>query len=136
MPRPDRTSEAGFSLVETVAALGILALAALPLMQIANDAVGNTGRLESRLLARTVAENVVSLALAETDPLDAGIRTGLQSQLGRAFAWTLSTGPSESGGVQTIEVQVTPVGGSQVLARLVSLKALPAPPPIPPDPDS
>lgn len=121
-------SEAGFSLVETVAAMGILAMAAIPLLQISSDATRNTAALETRLLARTVGENVMALAMVEPNVLDGGIQTGTQTQLGRQFAYSLTVVPAQPGGLQALEVQVRLEGeGTQVLSRLVSLKAVPLP---------
>jgi general secretion pathway protein I len=121
-------SEAGFSLVETVAAMGILAMAAIPLLQISSDATRNTAALETRLLARTVGENVMALAMVEPNVLDGGIQTGTQTQLGRQFAYSLTVVPAQPGGLQALEVQVRLEGeDTQVLSRLVSLKAVPLP---------
>lgn len=129
-------SQAGFSLVETIAAMGILALAAVPLMQVSSNATRNAGRLEVRLLSRTVAENVMARTFAEPEALDAGIRTGTDEQLGRAFTWTLTIGPAAPGQLQALEVQVTAQNEEQVLARLVSMKEVPIPYSARPVPDS
>ena len=88
-------SQAGFSLVETVAAMGILALAAIPLLQVTTDASRNAASLETRLLARTVAENVMARSMSTREVLDAGLATGQETQLGRTFIWTRTTGPAQ-----------------------------------------
>lgn len=120
----DHRAEAGFSLVETVAALGILAMAAIPLLQISTDATRNTAILETRLLARTVAENVLNRALADPVALDAGLKSGLETQMGRAFSYTLNVSPLGADGLQGLEVLVRDDrDGATVSARLVSLKA-------------
>ena len=118
-------SQAGFSLVETVAAMGILALAAVPLMQLTTQAVGNTAKLESRFLARTVAENVMARSLAEPLQLEAGVEIGSELQMARTYNWTRLTSPPDATGLQSIEVSVVESDDSQVLARLLSLKAAP-----------
>lgn len=127
------SSQAGFSLVETVAAMGILAMAAIPLLQITTDANRNASSLESRLLARTVAENEMARALTSQTVLDAGIATGQETQLGRTYVWTRTTSPAQLGQLQNLVIEVRPVQSEQVLARLESLKyipqALPAAPP-------
>lgn len=105
--------------------MGILAMAALPLMQVASDATRNTARLESRLLARTVAENVIARLIADPVSIDAGLQTGSEDQLGRTFNWTLTAGPGIAGDVQTLEVTVQAGEDPQVLARLQSLRAVP-----------
>ena len=122
-PVKPESSQAGFSLIETVAALGILALAALPLMQLTGQAVRNTAFLENRFLARTVAENIMARTIAEPDPLEAGIEVGQESQMARQFAWTRLTSAVDATGLQTIEVTVARTEDSQILARLISFRA-------------
>ena len=85
----------GFSLVETVAALGILSLAAIPLMQLATNAVQNTGRLEARLLARTTAENALTRAISSREPIELGLFEGSETQMGRPFEWDLTVYPTD-----------------------------------------
>lgn len=121
-----RNPEAGFSLVETVAAMGILALGAVPLLQISSDATRNAASLEGRVLARTVAENVLAQSMARAEPIDAGIETGRQVQMGRVFVWTRTSSAAQQGDLQNLEVQVQHEGDDQVIARLVSLKYIPA----------
>lgn len=119
-----RKKERGFSLVETIAALGVLSLAAVPLMQLASDALVNTSRLESRLLARTTAENVLARTVSNPDDLELGQTNGREDQLGRAYDWTLTVIPTDRENLLRLEVQVRQAGQEQVQARLVTLKAV------------
>lgn len=116
----------GFSLVETVAALGILSLAAIPLMQLATNAVQNTGRLEARLLARTTAENALTRAVSSREPIELGLTEGTEVQMGRPFEWDLIIYPTDRPTLFRFEVNVREAGREQVLARLMTLKAVPA----------
>ncbi len=127
MKRSKASAQAGFSLVETVAAMGILAMTALPLMQVASDATRNASRLEARLLARTVAENIMARSIADPARIDSGLETGNEVQLGRGFVWTRTAGPGVPGEVQTLTVTVQMDGDPQVLARLQTLRAVPRP---------
>ena len=126
MSNVNPTSQAGFSLVETVAAMGILALAAIPLLQISTDATRNAASLEARVLARTVAENTLARAMIEPETIDAGVVTGQETQKGRVFIWTRTSSLALAGELQNLEVQVRREDGEQVLARLVALKYIPA----------
>lgn len=128
------SGQAGFSLVETIAAMGILAMAAIPLLQISTEATRNTAALETRLLARTVGENVINRAMVEPVMLEAGLQTGRETQMGRVFIYTLTVAPPGEAGLQGLEVTVRPDrDDAQPLARLVSLKA--TPPSLPEAPD-
>ncbi|MEO1662131.1 MAG: type II secretion system minor pseudopilin GspI [Pseudomonadota bacterium] len=125
MPNVKASSQAGFSLVETVAAMGILALAAIPLMQVTTNATRNTASLEERLLARTVAENVMARAMAASEIIEGGIETGEETQLGRTFVWTRTATPAQVGALQNLSVEVRPAERQQTLASLISLKYTP-----------
>ncbi|MEO0551128.1 MAG: type II secretion system minor pseudopilin GspI [Pseudomonadota bacterium] len=127
MPAAKQRNQAGFSLVETVAAMGVLAIAALPIMQVASNATNNAARLEARLLARMVAENELSYVMSDPNPVNGGLTSGISRQLARSFEWTLVASPAISGDVQTLELSVRREGDPQVLAKLVSLKAVPVP---------
>lgn len=117
--------QSGFSLVETVAAMGILAMAAIPLLQITTEANRNASDLETRLLARTVAENEMARAMATRTLLDGGIATGQEVQMGRTYVWTRTTSMAEIGQLQNLRVEVRPADSEQVLASLISLKYIP-----------
>ena len=126
MSSVEANPQSGFSLVETVAAMGVLALAAVPLLQITTDATRNAANLEGRVLARTVAENVMARAMATPEVIDAGIATGSETQMGRTFIWTRTASLPQVGELQNLEVQVRREDDEQVVARLVSLKYMPA----------
>ena len=125
-----RDQDSGFSLVETIAAMGILALAAVPLMQLVTDLTRNTAWLENRMLARTVAENVLARALTDVQPRDGGIVAGTETQLGRAYFWTLTASRPVENQTQSLEVAVRADETGDVIARLVTMRAIPGPAPI------
>ena len=125
MSNAKRSSEEGFSLVETVAAMGILALAAIPLMQVTTDASRNAQNLESRLLARTVAENVMARSMATRTVIDEGISAGQEVQMGRTYNWVRTANAAQVGQLQNLKVEVRPADSEQVLASLISLKYIP-----------
>ncbi|MEM7458728.1 MAG: type II secretion system minor pseudopilin GspI [Pseudomonadota bacterium] len=125
MSNAKRSRQSGFSLVETVAAMGILALAAIPLMQVTTDASRNAASLESRLLARTVAENVMARSMATREVIDAGISAGQETQMGRTYNWVRTASQADQGALQNLRVDVRPAESEQVLASLISLKYIP-----------
>ena len=105
--------------------MGILALAAIPLLQISTDATRNAASLEARVLARTVAENTMARAIVDPEQIDAGVATGRETQMGRAFIWTRTSSLAQPGELQNLEVIVRREEDEQVLARLVALKYIP-----------
>jgi len=117
-------NQAGFSLVETIAAMGILALAAIPLLQLVNKSVRSSASLEQRFLARTVAENILVQETAKSsEPLDeALVQTGFSTQLGRQFNWVITASPVQEAAPQLVTVQVRMNEDVQLLAELTGLR--------------
>lgn len=107
--------------------MGVLALAAVPLLQITTDATRNSASLEGRVLARTVAENVMARSMATDEVIDAGVVAGRETQMGRTYVWSRTASLAQQGELQNLEVFVRRDEDEQVLARLVSLKYTPVP---------
>ena len=77
------TRHGGFTLVEVLVALAIIAIALLAALRVAAGGTNSVGELRGRLLAGWVAENL----LAESEWPATGIRRGTQSQGGIEFTW-------------------------------------------------
>ncbi len=125
LPHRSATSDSGFSLVETIAALAILALAALPLILTATNTANATRRLEHRMLARTVAENLMAFELVRPDLVAAGERSGVSVQMNMSFDWTIISAPAVPGGLRNIDVQVRHSNRPEVLFRLNGIRSVP-----------
>jgi general secretion pathway protein I len=120
--RWDKRRERGFTLAETLAAVGLLALTALPLMDLVTGSVRSTASLESRWLARSIAQNLLAEALeGETLP-PVGVITGTALQMGREFRWEREIGPWDYEGVEQVIVRVSHPTSGQVLANLTTLR--------------
>ena len=87
MPRLCRNSQAGFTLVEVLIALAIVAIALMAALRVAGQGALNAGDLRSRMLAGWVAENRLAEHRARGDWLSLGIQNGTQRQGGVEFAW-------------------------------------------------
>lgn len=108
----------GFSLLETMVALSVFSIAAMGLVSLNTQSVRISGELDTRLLARTVAENVaVDTVTAETLGLSP-VTEGEQVQRGRAYSWTRTLEATPQPGLYSIRIDVRASGEAPVLARL------------------
>ena len=116
-PREARRAR-GFTLVEVLVAIAILAGAVgATLVLMAGQARG-TAALADNALARIAAENaLVEVILAE----QGGAARGSQEIGGQRFAWRATETETELVGLRLTEVVVTREGGDQVLASLATL---------------
>ena len=84
-----RNSEAGFTLVEIVAALAILALSLGALFGVLSDGIGRAGHAEAHAQAGSLAQSLLARAGAEI-PLQKGIMTG---EFPQGYGWRLQMEP-------------------------------------------
>lgn len=116
----------GFSLIELLVAVAILALAAVALLESQTQAIGVTGQVEQRSLASIVAENRLTLALGLEEPPVPGSRTGSEEQMGMVFSWRETVRPAPGNDLTVIEVTVgLPGNDKHELARLVGFRKAP-----------
>jgi general secretion pathway protein I len=78
---------AGFTLIEVLVALAIVAIALMSALRAAGQGTNNLGELRSRLLAGWVAENLLAEHRARRDWLQLGIQRGTGREGGLDFAW-------------------------------------------------
>lgn len=79
--------EAGFTLIEVLVALGIIAVALMAALRAAGQGTSTVGELRSRLFAGWVAENVLAEQCARGDWLPLGSYRGAGHQGGKDFTW-------------------------------------------------
>ena len=77
----------GFTLLEMLVALTVLAIALLAALRASSAGVQNTVEIRNRLLAGWVAQNRVAEHLARRDWLPVGVVQGDESQGGVRFRW-------------------------------------------------
>jgi general secretion pathway protein I len=82
-PRPSR----GFTLLEILVALAVLAIALFAALRASSAGVQNTEEIRNRLLAGWVAQNRLAEHLARRDWLPVGVVSGEDSQGGVRFGW-------------------------------------------------
>ncbi|MEO0465741.1 MAG: type II secretion system minor pseudopilin GspI [Pseudomonadota bacterium] len=113
--------EAGFTLVEVLAALAVFSLAAVGLMQVSAQSVRTASALEQRFAARVMASNILSESIAQRRPLQRGTTAGRDEQLGLELDWSRAVSPATAGLLQ-ITVTVSNPESGQVLVELSSLR--------------
>ncbi len=118
-------SQSGFSLMEVVVALGILATTAIGFVNLLQGSIEGTRQVEERYLARVVADNQLTDVLWRRLPLEQGVTEGVERQLGRDFTWqmTVLQGPREGLLVVDVQVRRGTEAGSPVIAQATTLRA-------------
>jgi len=113
-----RTGTSGFTLVEILVALAVLAIALTATAHALGSAVDTTSALRERMLARWVAEDrLTELELrGEWPALDT--KEGDAIMGGRKFHWVQDTGVTPVTRLRRVEVSVMLPGAKVALARL------------------
>lgn len=113
------TREAGFSLIEMLAALAVLAIAGVALMNALTTSVRAATLAEDAALAGLAAENILSEQLAMARGQAPGDRSGPYQIAGRRYDWRLETGPAGDPGLSQVTLVVETETGREA-ARLVT----------------
>lgn len=116
----------GFTLLELMVALVVVAVALLAVERTMGAAVGHAHALRSRLLAGWVAENRLNeLRIQRALPV-VGELAGAETQAGLTLYWRATIGPTPNPRMRRVEVQVyESSAGGQSLARLTGYLAVP-----------
>lgn len=121
----------GFTLVEVLVALAIVAIALLAALRASGQATNAVGELRLRLFAGWVAENRLAEHRARGDWLALGIGRGSQSEGGVDFAWREEVIATPNPAFRRVDVFVsapaTPSGEARALAHLTGFVVRPPP---------
>jgi len=85
--RTVRRATCGFTLLEMLVALTVLAIALLAALRASSVGVQNTSEIRNRLLAGWVAQNRLEEHIARRDWLPIGVARGNETQGGVRFGW-------------------------------------------------
>ena len=117
---------AGFTLVEVLVALAIVAIALLAALRAAGQSTTNVGELRARLLAGWVAENLLAEHRARGDWLPLGIQRGRQLEGGVEFGWREEVIATPNSAFRRVDVFVfTAPEESRALAHLTGFAVNP-----------
>lgn len=104
MARPDRGR--GFTLVEVVVALAIVAIGMFAVFRTIGDTAGNVSRLRDRTLAAWIADNRIN-EIRLTGQLPSVDETeGEVEMAGRRWRWTAKVSQTQVSGLRRVDVSV------------------------------
>jgi len=97
--------QAGFTLVEVMAALLIFSLAIIGLSQVGSQSVAHTQRLTHKTYAGVVADNQLIRARMKRPQI--GTKSGEETAGGQSYDWRLVTVETPQAGLLELRVQVS-----------------------------
>jgi len=101
-------TQRGFTLLEILVALAVLAIALSAAIKSAGTYLGNEGYLKERTLAHWVAMNKVAELRASGQWPKSGETKGDASMGNMDFLWTIKVTAFEGGDVRRLDVRITP----------------------------
>ena len=116
----------GFTLIEVMVALAVLAIALAAIIQGIGANVSNQAYLRDKTLAHWVAMNrVAELQLSETKPA-IGTKSGTMLLADRDWFWTMTVIKFGDSEVLRADIEISAEDGDQPLAKLISYVGLPS----------
>lgn len=114
--------EAGFTLVEVLAALVVFSVAIIGLSRAGTQSALHTQRLTQKTYAGVVADN--ALIRTRLAPAKIGAQSGEEIAGGRAYQYVVTTAPTEQDGFFQLNVAVSSKqNGDLLLTRTAFLQA-------------
>lgn len=115
--RPKMMDDAGFSLVESVVALGVFSLVVMTTLTLVNQNASSAVRLEVRTNASFVAENIM-VETRLSDVINTSDTTGIAEMGGHEFEWQRFVSDTEEANLKRVIIRVRQNGKKQVLAEI------------------
>ena len=115
MPR-----EPGFSLIEMMVALTVLAVAGLALVNMTGATTRNTAAVERGSLAALAAENILNLQWL--DAARPASRSGRYELAGTAYDWSLEVARTDDAGLLRLHLEVREAGETRGAAEYTTFR--------------
>lgn len=113
-------TQSGFTLLESLVALAILAIALAAVLRATGASTSHVEALRVRLLADWVAQNRLALHAGRGDWLALGTQQGIETQAGIQFAWNEKISSTPNPAFRRIEVNVAASAAPQDSLRHLS----------------
>ncbi|HOW76609.1 MAG TPA: type II secretion system minor pseudopilin GspI [Candidatus Competibacteraceae bacterium] len=117
---------AGFTLLEVLVALAVLAIAMGAIINVATQSIANTAYLRDQTFASWIALNQVNQRLLDSEPWpEEGSRDGSVELANRAWRWQVRFAKTDDPDLRRMEVTVRVTENSSILSKLTAFKANP-----------
>lgn len=110
--------ESGFTVVETLVALFVFALAGVGLISMQTQSIDSYARVETRALASIVAENQLTDAMALRAPPRVGSREGETDLGGRTWHWRLEVAATDDSATLRLQASAFAAGQASATATV------------------
>ena len=103
-----RQAQSGFTLIEVLVALAVLAISIAAIINGISNHVSNAAYLKERSLAHWVGLNALTELRVSGEWPRSGEIKGDETMAGREFRWVINVTEVEGGDVRRLDVRVTP----------------------------
>ncbi|WP_417498134.1 type II secretion system minor pseudopilin GspI [Maricaulis sp.] len=120
MSAPATHYQSGFSLIEVLMAVVVLALGGLAMLSLMQSSTRNAAMIQERSLATLAAENLLNEALLA--PALSGDVDGHYDMAGTRYAWSLELEPTTDRDLKRVLLVVTGAESGRELARIETFR--------------
>jgi len=114
----DRRGEAGFSLIEVMAALAVFSIAAIALLHASAENARAAVRLEETALSRIIAQNIMVETFVANPKPGQGAESGETEMAGTRWAWRREIAPTPDPDVFRVTIEVRQSADGPVSSQL------------------
>jgi general secretion pathway protein I len=119
-----RIAHRGFTLLEVLVALAIIAIALTAAVRAAGVSLDSSAQVRERMFATWIAQNRLAELTARHEFPDLGRHSGEATQAGRKFTWEEIVGTTPNDNFRRVEIQVRAAGQDHIAATLIGYLAL------------